>query len=66
MSEYREPAFAVSTLPRTWANTSRGTPIDAAKVRMLLDEVAVRLPNDDLGHALYEWCEEVTRLVEGD
>lgn len=46
---------------RTWANIVRGTRDDAPKVRRLLDELAVR---DDIPYALYEWCEEVTRLVE--
>lgn len=38
---------------RRLAMKMRGTP------------VAVLVPNDDLGNALYRWALEVTRLVEG-
>lgn len=41
------------------------TPPNAAKVRQLLSEVAIRLPLDaDLADAFFDWAEEVTRLVE--
>ena len=50
--------------PRSVYSKMRGTSADAPKAEQLMDAVAVLAPDTDFGYALYQWAQEVTRLVQ--